>query len=111
MATIIIAGYTVPVLYDSLLIEQPIKVGSESRAFDGTARTTVRAIKFKLKFTSRWIAGSLLADLRASCQYAQRVAIGGDFGGFYGIVTIGTQKPLQVNGAIKYQVEIGVEEF
>ena len=110
MAFLTVAGVDIPVAADGASFGERHRVGSLSRAYDGTMRTTIRATKIIFKVRTTLIDDAKLAAIRSAVLMGARLAITGDMGGYYAIGTLGEVRMMWQGGARKYIAELTLEE-
>lgn len=114
MAFLIVAGVTVHATTagGANLKKATVRIGSSSRAFAGSLRTTVRAEKRVWQFTTTWMSDANAATLEAAVALGAHVSCSGDaLGGSVNCqVTLGDGAYLSVPGGFMRQLVLTLEE-
>lgn len=113
MSFLVIAGSTVPVAPSGASENAPEQIGSTSRAYDGSLRSTVRAEKRSWTFTTKPIDSTLEATIRAAVANAYAVTVTGSALGGASvtcIVTLGQASFTLVRGGFKKTLTLNVKE-
>lgn len=110
MATLTVGGVDIPCAADGVMESERIPIGSVSRAYDGTMRSTVRARKITLKVRTNIIDGTKMAAIRSAILPGLALSITGDLGGWAALGTLGDVEYVWQGGAIKYRANITLEE-
>lgn len=78
MPFLTIAGITVPVSTGGARETEPEQIGTDSRAFAGNLRTTVRAEKRAWEITTNHMTSTAFGTLRTAVANGAQVTVGGD---------------------------------
>jgi hypothetical protein len=113
MAFLTIAGTTIGVSVSSATQKESTRIGSDSRAYSGAYRSTVRAEKRVWEVTTKHLSTSEEAALRTATALGAQVTVNGDMVSNVAVtcrVFVGEARYVAVKGGRKRVVTLRIEE-
>lgn len=100
MPFLVVASQTIPVAVGTSSRART-EIGKVERAFDGTARSSVRARKNDWPITTTWGAAATIDTIRAALEGTPPLAASGDLTGSVNVVITGIREDLDDTGSYK----------